>query len=461
MITVIGYDGSEPSPAARARLKAATLVTGPERLLRRLHPAESGVPPAAAADPLAAAEAHLAAGRGPAVVLADGDPGFFGAVRALRERGITPEVLPAVPAVSRAFGRAAIPWEDALVVATDDCRRAANVCRAHHKVAVLVRPGVGPAELARELAPTTPRTLIVVEDLGGPEERVTHSRMGEATTRPWKNPDVVLVVDPRHRAVRTPWLAGARPGPGEWALTFDPPPPAPVRPVTDVALGKAVDVPAAGVLADPSPPGEGARAAAPSDDAETAPRTSPSGGRNGQGDGDAAEEAGLPASPGPEVRAFVLAKLGPRLGDMVWDVGAGHGEIAVECARFGAAVVAVERDPDRCEVIRRNVIAHGVKVALARGQAPPALEPLPDPDAVFVAGGGPDVLAACAARSPASLVCTLRTVERVPAALAVLREHGYHAEGTQIRADRLAVRPDGTHHLTPAAPVFVVHATRP
>src|SRR5690606_23250974 len=169
MITVIGYDGSEPSPAARARLEAATLVTGPERLLRRLHPAESGVPPAAAADPLAAAEAHLAAGRGPAVVLADGDPGFFGAVRALRERGITPEVLPAVPAVSRAFGRAAIPWEDALVVATDDCRRAANVCRAHHKVAVLVRPGVGPAELARELAPTTPRTLIVVEDLGGPE----------------------------------------------------------------------------------------------------------------------------------------------------------------------------------------------------------------------------------------------------------------------------------------------------
>lgn len=450
MITVIGHDGSEPSPAARARLKAATFVTGPERLLRRI--TASGVPPATAADPLAAAEAHLAAGKGPAVVLADGDPGFFGAVRALRERGITPEVLPAVPVISRAFGRVAIPWEDALIVATGDCRRAANVCRAHHKVAVLVRPGVGPAELARELAPITPRTLIVLEDLGGPEERVTHSGMGEATTRPWRNPEVVLVLDPLHRTARTPWLAGARPGPGEWALPFDR-----LSPAADAALGKTVDVPAAGILADPSPPGKGAHAAVPSGD--TGPASHPSRGSGRRGGEAAAEETG--AFLGPEVRAFVLAKLGPRLGDMVWDVGAGHGEIAVECARFGAAVVAVERDPARCEVIRRNVIAHGVKVALARGQAPPALEPLPDPDAVFVGGGGPDVLAACAARSPTSLVCAVRTVERLPTALAVLREHGYHAEGTQIRADRLTVRPDGTHHLTPTAPVFVVHATRP
>src|SRR5690606_8090286 len=262
MITVIGYDGSELSLAARARLEAAALVTGPERILRRVRPAAVSVPaggraephtPPGGPDPLAVIDAHLAAKGGPAVVLADGDPGFFGVVRALRERGVACEVFPAASLVSRAFGRIGIPWEDALVVTTRDRRRAANVCRAHHKVAVLVRPGVGPGELARELAPTPPRSLVVFEDMGGPGERVVHSGMGEATTRPWVNPDVVLVLDPRYRPAQTPWLAGARPGPGRWALDFTP------------------------------QPGE--------------------------------EGGGV----GPETRAYVLARLGPRLGDMVWD----------------------------------------------------------------------------------------------------------------------------------------------
>ncbi|MFD2349754.1 precorrin-6Y C5,15-methyltransferase (decarboxylating) subunit CbiT [Nonomuraea ferruginea] len=210
--------------------------------------------------------------------------------------------------------------------------------------------------------------------------------MGEATTRPWKDPDVVLVIDPLHRRKEPGWVAGAQPGPAGWALPL---------------------------------------------------------------------ESRLPA----EVRAYVLAKLGPRLGDLVWDVGAGNGEIAVECARFGAAVMAVERDADACARLRENVLSHGVKVALTRGQAPPALEPLPDPDAVFVGGGGPDVIVACAARQPRSLVCALKTVERVSAVLDLLREHGYRAEGTQILASGLVIGPDGAHSLSSADPVFVVHAT--
>ena len=49
--------------------------------------------------------------------------------------------------------------------------------------------------------------------------------------------------------------------------------------------------------------------------------------------------------PSPEVRAVALAKLAPRPGMLVWDIGAGSGSVAVECARMGAAVLAVERDP--------------------------------------------------------------------------------------------------------------------
>lgn len=386
MITVVGWDGSELSAKAIDRLKNAKLIIGPDELTGQLAPSVTTAPPDGLVETL---DHHLERGEGPAVVVAEGDPGFFGVVRTLRSRGLEPEVLPATSIVTRAFARAALNWEDALVVAPagrHQLARVVNACRAHPKVAVVVAPGVGPAEIARELAPTTPRTLIVCEGVGGPDERVTHSRMGEATTRPWKDPDVVLVIDPLYRPKEPAWVAGAQPGPAGWAL--------------------------------PS-------------------------------------ESGLP----PEVRAFVLARLGPRLGDLIWDVGAGDGEIAVECARFGAAVMAVERDPEACDRLRDNVLRHGVKVALTRGLAPPSLEPLPDPDAVFVGGGGPDVIVACAARRPRSLVCALKTVENVTAVLDLLREHGYRAEGTQILASGLVIEPDGAHSLNSADPVFVVHAT--
>ncbi|MFI7635303.1 precorrin-6y C5,15-methyltransferase (decarboxylating) subunit CbiE [Nonomuraea sp. NPDC049400] len=386
MITVVGWDGHEFSAKAVEKLHEASLVVGPDAVLGRL----KVTAPAVADDSLLEVlDDHLEHGEGPAVVVAEGDPGFFGVVRTLRAHGIKPEVLPAISLVSRAFARAGLNWEDALVVAPSGpggLDRVVNACRAHPKVALLVAPGVGPGEIARELAPTTPRALIVCEDLGGPDERVTHSRMGEATTRPWKDPDVVLVIDPLHQPKEPSWVAGARPGPAEWALPF---------------------------------------------------------------------ESALPA----EVRAFILAKLGPRLGDLVWDVGAAAGEIAVECARMGAAVVAVERDEESCARLRANVLKHGVKVALTRGQAPPALEPLPDPDAVYVGGGGIDVVVACAARGPRTLVCALRKVEQVSAVLDRLREHGYRGEGTQILASKLTVDPDGSHRLTAFDPVFVVHAT--
>ncbi|CAM5498026.1 hypothetical protein SGLAM104S_10200 [Streptomyces glaucescens] len=90
-----------------------------------------------------------------------------------------------------------------------------------------------------------------------------------------------------------------------------------------------------------------------------------------------------------EVRALALARLGPRLGDLVWDVGAGSGSVAVECARLGAAAVAVEKAADGVERIRANAAAHGVDVHVVHGAAPDALADLADdPDAVFVGGGG-------------------------------------------------------------------------
>jgi precorrin-6Y C5,15-methyltransferase (decarboxylating) len=159
-----------------------------------------------------------------------------------------------------------------------------------------------------------------------------------------------------------------------------------------------------------------------------------------------------------EIRALVLARLGPRLGDLIWDVGTGSGSVAVECARLGAAVVAVDRDPIACELVRDNAATFGVAVDVVPASAPQALDRLPQPDAVFVGGGGTDVLAACAAHRPTRLVAAYAAVERIGPAVAALRVGGYRADGAQIQVNRLTDLPDGSHRLAASNPVTVLWA---
>ncbi len=157
-----------------------------------------------------------------------------------------------------------------------------------------------------------------------------------------------------------------------------------------------------------------------------------------------------------EVRALVLARLGPRLGELVWDVGCGSGSVAVECARHGAAVIAV----DRADLghVRANAQRFEVDVRVVEGEAPAALVGLPHPDAVFVGGGGPDVVAAVAAVRPVRVVVALATVERVAPTVAALE--GYDVDTVLVQVSHLA--PLGTgHRLVPANPVFVVSGVLP
>jgi precorrin-6Y C5,15-methyltransferase (decarboxylating) len=165
----------------------------------------------------------------------------------------------------------------------------------------------------------------------------------------------------------------------------------------------------------------------------------------------------------PEVRALVLARLGPGPGDLVWDVGAGSGSVAIECARLGAAAVAVERDPESCERIRRNAERHGAYVRIMEGEAPEALRNLPEPDAAFVGGSGggfEEIVELCAARARRSVVLTLVTLERVVPAAKLLEDRGLEVETTFLQASR--VRGVGPlHRLAAETPVFVVSGSRP
>ena len=101
-----------------------------------------------------------------------------------------------------------------------------------------------------------------------------------------------------------------------------------------------------------------------------------------------------------EVRALSLAALAPLPGQLLWDVGAGAGSVAIEWLRThpSCRAVAVESRDERVARIGRNAAALGVPaLSVVHGRAPAALTGLPTPDAVFVGGGltGDGVLDTC------------------------------------------------------------------
>jgi len=91
-----------------------------------------------------------------------------------------------------------------------------------------------------------------------------------------------------------------------------------------------------------------------------------------------------------EVRAITLAALAPVPGQLLWDVGAGAGSVAIEWLRGDprCRAIAIEHNPDRIALIAGNAGALGVPgLEIVTGKAPAALEGLEPPDAIFLGGG--------------------------------------------------------------------------
>ena len=91
-----------------------------------------------------------------------------------------------------------------------------------------------------------------------------------------------------------------------------------------------------------------------------------------------------------EVRAATLAALAPAPDQLLWDVGAGCGSIAIEWMRStrGCEAVAIEHNAHRAAMIVQNADQLGTpRLKLITGQAPTALANLPRPHAIFIGGG--------------------------------------------------------------------------
>ncbi len=89
-----------------------------------------------------------------------------------------------------------------------------------------------------------------------------------------------------------------------------------------------------------------------------------------------------------EVRAVTLAALAPIPGQLLWDVGAGCGSIAIEWMRSHSRCRAIAIEPSRTHYIADNATALGTpNLHIVEGIAPRVLKDLPQPDAIFLGGG--------------------------------------------------------------------------
>jgi precorrin-6Y C5,15-methyltransferase (decarboxylating) len=392
-LAVVGLHGGVTyGPAARAAIEGAEVVVGSPRQLDATKP-----PTAAEQVPLQGPlpsvldtiEERRRAGRR-VCVLASGDPGFFGIVRALGERfgPAALDVHPAPSSVALAFARAGLPWDDALVVSAHGRPLADAVREAMDapKVAVLTSPDNPPHVVGRALldAGCGPRDVAVASHVGEAGESIVRTDLEGLAGGDFDAMSVLVLLEP------------SRP-PSAVQLTWGLP--------------------------------------------ETAFR----------------HRGGMITK--AEVRAVALGKLALPPSGVLWDVGAGSGSVGIECARLcpSLAVFAVERGAEDAERIRENAAAHGVAVSIVEGAAPDALAGLPDPDRVFIGGGGLDVLDAALARLRAggAVVATYAVLDRAVQAWGRLGNLVEVSIGRGVGVGELGVR------LAAENPVFVCWGPEP
>jgi precorrin-6Y C5,15-methyltransferase (decarboxylating) len=423
---VIGTDAGGVdalSAPCLALVRAADVLLAPQRLLAELEPwwrqeqAAGRIPVAKPCPQLLASdrpeqifeplEQALAAGR-QAVLLASGDPLWFGIGRLLLQR-LGPERLrfhPAPSSLQLAFARIGRPWQDARWIslhARDPEPLAAALQKRPSALAVLTDPSRGGAEEVRRILVASgleaAYALWLCERLGHPAERV--QRLAPQAPLP-------ADLDPLHLVLLIAEL-----------------PPAPADPAALPLFGLADGL----YLQHHDRPGLMTKR---------------------------------------EVRIQLLADLELPEAGVLWDVGAGVGSIGLEALRLRPALAAwfVEQRGGGAGLIAANAERLGVTPAgVLEGRAPEVLAALPDPDRVLLGGGGRERAAVLVAvlerlRPGGVVVIPLATVEALAELRPLLERAGCAVAVGQHQAWRGAPLADGTH-LAPLNPVLVLQGRRP
>jgi precorrin-6Y C5,15-methyltransferase (decarboxylating) len=405
-IVGIGDDGLDGmTTQARRLVESAAVLLGPESCGSLL--------PAAVRDRLQAVtgleelvERIEQIGPVRAVVLASGDPLFYGTARYVcaklgKDRF---EVVPHVSSMQLAFARVKESWEDAFLanLSGQSIERVVDRVRGSDTVGLFTSEQWPPAAVARALLDEGIDYFqaYVCENLGSPDERVTQGSLADIAKDEFGPLNVMILVR-KARAADAPGQVGGR------------------------LFGNADECflqsrPKRGLL--------------------------------------------TPA----EVRALALAELALRPDSVVWDVGAGSGSVGLEAARLArdGVVHAIEMDPDDHRLILANAERLGVKnLRAVLGRAPDAWQGLPDPDAIYVGGSGRDVQmlleqAWLRLKPGGRLVTACNSIENLAAVHALLRARSTDASYWMVNIARGVEQLDRIR-FEAINPGFLIAATKP
>lgn len=168
-----------------------------------------------------------------------------------------------------------------------------------------------------------------------------------------------------------------------------------------------------------------------------------------------------------EVRLAILGELALQSGQTVWDIGAGTGAVAIEIARLcpNSQVWAIEKTSMGIALITKNIQRFQVKnIQPVYGTAPQVLVSLPQSDRIFIGGSGGnlnEILDFCATKltSEGLIVMALATIEHCHLALDWLKENTWDYHLLQLQISRSTP----LNHLTrftPLNPVTIITASK-
>ncbi len=405
-IVGIGDDGVDGMTAqARKVLESADALLGPE-VCRSLLPADLAGRLTVAATLEELCEKIEAAGDKRLVVLASGDPLFYGTARYVcsklgKERF---EVVPHVSSMQLAFARVKESWEEAFLanLAGQSIERVIDKIRSSDTVGLFTSEQWPPAAVAQTLLDNGIDSFqaYVCENLGSPDERVTQGSLADIA-RDAFGPLNVMILVRKSRVTDAAGEVGTRlfGNPDECFLQSRP---------------------KRGLL--------------------------------------------TPA----EIRSLALAEMALQPTSVVWDVGAGSGSVGLEAARIAHAGVvhAIEMDPDDHQLILENAERFGVvNLHAVLGQAPEAWAGLPAPDAIYVGGSGRHVArlveeAWKRLKPGGRLVTSCNSIENLAAVHAFLRARSGDAAYWMVNVARGIEQMDRIR-FEAINPSFLMAATKP